>query len=65
MSMSSIYTYSMSSVPEPPITGDSGVDEVLAKVAALSDVPLVEHPDVLKEAHHALLGFLNHTTDAP
>ena len=48
----------MSSMQEPPITGDAALDEALAKVASLDDVPLAEHPEVLKEAQVALQGFL-------
>jgi hypothetical protein len=58
------YNGSMDSTEEPPLTGDGALDEALAKVAALGETPLVEHVDILKEAHQALVGFLNSHSDA-
>jgi|GEM_PF-4238826 hypothetical protein len=52
----------MDTQENPPITGDVAVDEVLAKVAALGEEPLVDHVDVLKEAHNSLLAYLNSST---
>jgi len=39
------------------------VDEALNRVAGLADVPLDEHPEILKQAQNALQEFLN-TNDA-
>ncbi|MCL2736707.1 MAG: hypothetical protein FWD75_08800 [Propionibacteriaceae bacterium] len=44
----------MSSVEEPPTTGDETVDEALRQVARLGDLPLEDHADVLRAAHDAL-----------
>ena len=49
----------MSSLLEPPLTGDRHVDEALSKVAELSDLPVAEHVDVLKEAQRSLMELLN------
>ena len=54
---------SMSDVDEPPVTGNEAVDEALNRVAGLAEVPLDEHPAILKEAQNALQEFLN-TNDA-
>jgi len=53
----------MSDVDEPPVTGNEAVDEALNRVAGLAEVPLDEHPAILKEAQNALQEFLN-TNDA-
>ena len=49
----------MSSPIEPPLTGDEAVDEVLSKVTALAEIPVDDHPEVLREAQHVLQGYLN------
>jgi len=53
----------MSEMDDPPVTGNGIVDEALQKVADLVDVPLEDHPEVLKQAQNALQEFLN-TNDA-
>ena len=42
----------------PPSTGDEAVDEVLQAVSRLMDLPLEEHPSVLKQAQDALHDYL-------
>ena len=38
----------------PPVTGDLAVDEALARLAELDEIPLSEHHDVLASAHEVL-----------
>jgi hypothetical protein len=38
----------------PPVTGDAAVDEALAGLAELDEVPLTEHHDRLARAHEVL-----------
>ncbi|MCL2470538.1 MAG: hypothetical protein FWF25_02195 [Propionibacteriaceae bacterium] len=47
---------------EPPATGVDKVDEALKKVAGLPEVPLDQHPQMLREAQDALDELLR--TDA-
>ena len=38
----------------PPVTGDRAVDDALAGLAELDDLPLTEHPDRLARVHDVL-----------
>jgi hypothetical protein len=38
----------------PPDTGDPRVDHAVARLAALGELPLEEHPPVLEEVHDRL-----------
>ncbi|MDR0488839.1 MAG: hypothetical protein LBG99_05490 [Propionibacteriaceae bacterium] len=49
----------MSSIQEPPSTGDENVDAILRKVTTLAEAPLVDHLEVFREAQQALQGYLN------
>ncbi len=51
-------------IDEPPVTGDEALDEALRQVARLGEVPLAEHPVVLRRAHDALQDFLNSGANA-
>jgi hypothetical protein len=42
----------------PPDTGDPRVDQAIAGLAALDELPLDEHPAVLEEVHDQLRGIL-------
>jgi len=44
--------------PGPPSTGDSRVDEAIARLAVLGEVPLDEHPPVLEAVHDRLREIL-------
>jgi hypothetical protein len=46
------------SFPPAPATGDSGVDEAVAGLAALAGAPLEEHPPALEAVHGALREIL-------
>jgi hypothetical protein len=45
-------------VPQPQPTGDSRVDDAIAGLAGLSDLPLDEHPAVLEDVHDRLREIL-------
>lgn len=45
-------------LPEPPETGDAGVDSALAPLRRLADLPVTEHADVYDEAHRGLQSAL-------
>ncbi|HTU76525.1 MAG TPA: hypothetical protein VMG38_23645 [Trebonia sp.] len=45
-------------LPQPQPTGDSRVDEAIAGLAGLSDLPLDEHPPVLEAVHDRLREIL-------
>jgi hypothetical protein len=45
-------------LPQPQPTGDSRVDDAIAGLAALSDLPLDEHPSVLEAVHDRLREIL-------
>ncbi len=49
---------------EPPVTSHEGLDEALRQVAGLAELPLAEHPAVLRRAQDALQDFLNSAADA-
>jgi hypothetical protein len=42
----------------PPDTGDPRVDQVVARLAALGELPLDERPQVLEEVHDRLREIL-------
>lgn len=44
--------------PQPQPTGDSRVDEAIAGLAVLGDLPLDEHPSVLEAVHDRLREIL-------
>jgi hypothetical protein len=45
-------------LPQPQPTGDSRVDDAIAGLAVLSDLPLDEHPSVLEAVHDRLREIL-------
>ncbi|HSZ42691.1 MAG TPA: hypothetical protein VK817_22240 [Trebonia sp.] len=47
----------------PPTTGDARVDEVIAGLASLGELPLDEHPDVLEAVHDRLREILGELGD--
>jgi hypothetical protein len=47
-------TEASESAGPPPVTGDAAVDEALAGLAELDELPLTEHPDRLARAHEVL-----------
>jgi hypothetical protein len=47
--------------PQP--TGDARVDEVIAGLASLGELPLDEHPDVLEAVHDRLREILGELGD--
>jgi hypothetical protein len=48
--------------PAPPTTGDSGIDEALASLATLDELPVTEHHDQLARVHDALRAALDGRT---
>jgi hypothetical protein len=44
--------------PQPQPTGDSRVDDAIAGLAVLSELPLDEHPSVLETVHDRLREIL-------
>ena len=44
--------------PQPQPTGDARVDEAIAGLAVLGDLPLDEHPSVLEAVHDRLREIL-------
>jgi hypothetical protein len=50
--------------PGPSRTGDSRVDEAVARLDALGEVPLDEHPPVLEAVHDRLREILGELGDA-
>jgi hypothetical protein len=45
-------------LPQPQPTGDSRVDDAIAGLAGLGDLPLDEHPSVLEAVHDRLREIL-------
>lgn len=52
-------------LPEPPATGDAGIDAALAPLAALDGAALAEHPARLTRAHEILRAALQATPPEP
>jgi len=50
--------------PPAATTGDSRVDEAIARLAALREAPLDEHPPVLEAVHDKLREILGELGDA-
>ena len=51
--------------PRPQPTGDSRVDDAIAGLAVLSDLPLDEHPPVLEAVHGRLREILGELGTVP
>ena len=50
--------------PGPSRTGDSRVDEAIARLAVLGEVPLDDHPPVLEAVHDRLREILGELGEA-
>jgi hypothetical protein len=49
--------------PQPPATGDARVDDAIAGLAVLGELPLDEHPPVLEAVHDRLREILGELGD--